>query len=266
MNESGIDISNSAQERQEYQYEASKFDKPLYKPWWKSGFPTNKQQFFTHRYSLVGHIAIQTISLVIWFAIAYNLYRYLDTKERHGAYIIMFTLLLLIPIVTILVNIYVRMNEGEFVPHVAPEYPVCMTPNDKLSHKEKEANILASIGGDCVTKQYDYLSQSTDVILTKGYNLLYILFTLVLLFFSVSGYSKFFDVNDLFLRTSIRTAALLSVILFTVAILGYFYWYSLYALLFYSNIVQMNVTVIIILTLHFLFLVIRKGMKSSPIS
>jgi hypothetical protein len=171
-----------------------------------------------------------------------------------------FALACSLPLISIGIDTYTRLKETRFDPHLPPEYPACLTPQGKLDPELQAAGVIASISGKCFATQFDFLRKTTDVIRTKSYNGMYALFSLILVFFTFSNYTAFFKADDPFIRESIRVASIISLTLFTVSVLGTYYWYSLYILRFYANLVQMDTSVILMLIAYLFYLLLPKIM------
>lgn len=240
-----------------YKKESEKFKDPLFKPWWKSYFSKNASKFFVHRDQLNFLIIIEIISIVLWSSILVHLYKSLqDAKTERFKYL--FGLFASLPVISILIDTFTRLSETRFDPHLPPEYPACLTPTEKLSKELQNSGVIAKIDGKCFETQYEFLKNHTEVIRVKAYNSMYALFSLILVFFTVSNYTPFFKKDNPFIRESIRMASLLSLSLFTVTVLGIYYWYSLSILRFYGNMVQMNVSVILMLVGYLLYLITNR--------
>lgn len=245
-------------DEEEYKTESSPFRDPLYKPWWKTFFFPEQTKFFTHVDSITPYIIVQLISAILWSGSLWILFKSLKETQFFKTFLPYFALLASIPFLTIGVNTFIRLQEGDFQPHAPPEYPACMKPSGKLTKEQQASGVLASINGHCFLTQYNYLQSASEVVRVKSYNLMYSLFSLVLLFFAFAGYAKKFRADDPFIRETIRIASMLSLILFTASVLGTYYWYSLFVIKFYNNVVQMNVSSVLILVGYLLLIMIRQ--------
>lgn len=241
----------------EYAKLSSKYKDPLYKPWWISYFSKEQSKFFTHHESLPAFLGVQALSASIWMFCLYWLYRAYKEAKGDSRFLKYFLALASIPFVSLAASLFTRLREGRFMPHIPPEYPACLTPGEKLSPELQKAGVVAAIDGHCYTTQYQFLQESSNVVRVKSYNLMYALFSLVLLFFSFTSYSKFIKADNPFLRESLRVASLLSLTLFTAAVLGTYYWYSLFILKIYNNIIQMNVSTVLMHISYLLYLMVK---------
>lgn len=203
---------------------------------------------------------VQLASVVMWSLCVWILVGSLRQTRLFSRFLPYLALAASIPYVTVVINIAARLRAGNTQPHAPPEYPACMKPTGSLSDEEKAKGVVATADGHCVLTQHNYLQSVSEVIRVKAYNLMYALFSLVLLFFTFSGYKRMLRADDPFIRESIRIASMLSLILFTTSVLGSYYWFSLFVTKFYNNVVQMNVSAVIILVSYLLYgLVINKG-------
>jgi len=240
-----------------YEKSSSKFKSPLYKPWWKSHFSKEAENLFTHRSPSSVVVIIEILSILIWALIVFHLFRTLDNSKTRD-FFLFFIVFAALPFISIFFDIYTLSTETRFDPSLPPEYPACLTPTENLSPQLQKSGVIATIDSKCFSTQFDFLRNLTEVIRVKAYNSMYALFSLILVFFTLSNYTKFFKADNPFMRESIRVASLLSLSLFTVSVLGTYYWYSLFILRFYGNIVQMNVSVILMLVGYLLYLLINR--------
>lgn len=255
-----INPVNEAQLRENekaYAEVSSEFKSPLYKPWWESKFSERAKQLFTHRSPSSVVIVIEALSILLWALIALHLYNSLSVSNT-PKFIIFFFVFAALPFISILIDTYTLSTQTRFDPSLPPEYPACLTPTEKLSPELQRSGVVATLDGRCFSTQFDFLRNFTEVVRVKAYNSMYALFSLILVFFTMSNYTTFFKADNPFVRESIRVASLLSLSLFTVSVLGTYYWYSLFILRFYGNIVQMNVSVILMLVGYLLYLLINR--------
>lgn len=247
-----------ADDEKEYTEESKPYTDPLYKPWWKSFFSDEQAKYFTHVETIKSYTFVQALSAAMWSVCVWILVGAMKKTPFAKEFLPYFALFAAIPYITIGANLVARVNEGDFQPHAPPEYPACMTPGEKLTDEQQRSGVVASINGHCFLTQYNYLQSASEVVRVKSYNLMYALFSLVLLFFTFSGYKKMFRADDPFIRETIRIASMISLILFTASVLGTYYWYSLFVIKFYNNAVQMNVSAVLILVSYLLFIMVRK--------
>jgi hypothetical protein len=249
--------SELEQNEKVYAEVSSKFKSPLYKPWWESKLSEDAKTLFTHRSPSSVVAVIEVLSIIVWTIIVIHLYRTLMTSQTPKFYTF-FVAFASFPFISILVDTYTLATQTRFDPSLPPEYPACLTPTENLSPELQASGVVATIKGKCFLTQFDFLRNLTEVIRVKAYNSMYALFSLILVFFTLSNYTKFFKADNPFVRESIRVASLLSLSLFTVSVLGTYYWYSLYILRFYGNLVQMNVSVILMLVGYLLYLLVNR--------
>lgn len=240
---------------------SSEFKSPLYKPWWESRFSRRAKDLFTHRSPSRVVIVIEVLSIILWGLIVFHLYDSLSSSST-PKFFVYFYIFAALPFISILIDTYTLSNQTRFDPSLPPEYPACLTPTENLSTELQHSGVVATLDGKCFSTQFDFLRNLTGVIRVKAYNSMYALFSLILVFFTLSNYTKFFKADNPFVRESIRVASLLSLTLFTVSVLGTYYWYSLFILRFYGNIVQMNVSVILMLVGYLLYLLINRVLIS----
>lgn len=245
-------------DEKEYAKESKPFRDPLYKPWWKSFFTDEQAKYFTHVETIKSYISVQLVSVAVWSVCVWILLSSLYKTTFFNDFVFYFALFASIPYLTIGVNLIGRLREGDFQPHAPPEYPACMTPGEKLTPEQQRSGVVASVNGHCFLTQYNYLQSASEVVRVKSYNLMYALFSLVLLFFTFSDYKKMFRADDPFIRETIRIASMLSLVLFTASVLGTYYWYSLFVIKFYNNVVQMNVSSVLILVSYLLLIMVRR--------
>ena len=233
-----------------------------------SNFSEEANKYFKPIDEKYGNVFIGLLAISGWLIVCKHLHTSLKkTKMADKSFFPVFYLMALIPIGSILLDFWsvfapsspdghdVSSSGGSSsTAHVPPEYPACLTPTLDLSPELQQAGVLGSIDGRCFATQYDFLKDTTEVIRTKSYNAMYALFSLILVFFAMAKYSSFFSLDNIFVHESIRVASLLSLTLFTVSVIGTYYWYSLYLLRFYSNLVQMDVTVILMLIGYLLYI------------
>lgn len=236
---------------------SSKFKLPLYKPWWESKFSKKAKELFTHRNPSKVVITIEILSILLWGLIVIHLYKTLSSSDTPSFFTV-FYIFAAFPIISILIDTYTLSSQTKFDPALPPEYPACLTPTSELSTELQHSGVVATIDGKCFSTQFDFLRNLTEVIRVKAYNSMYALFSLILVFFTLSNYTMFFKTDNPFVRESIRVASLLSLSLFTVSVLGTYYWYSIFILRFYGNIVQMNVSVILMLVGYLLYLLVNR--------
>jgi hypothetical protein len=230
-----------------------------------SNFSKEANKYFKPIDEKYGNVVIGLLAISGWMVVCKHLHTSLKkTKMADKSFFPVFYLMTLIPVGSILLDFWsvfapssVNTHDSgssSSTAHVPPEYPACLTPTLDLSPELQQAGVLGSIDGRCFATQYDFLKDTTEVIRTKSYNAMYALFSLILVFFAMSKYSSFFSLDNIFVHESIRVASLLSLTLFTVSVIGTYYWYSLYLLRFYSNLVQMDVTVILMLIGYLLYI------------
>jgi len=236
---------------------SSEFKSPLYKPWWESRFSNRAKQLFTHRSPSSVVVVIEVLSILLWALIVFYLFNALS-ESNTPEFVVFFSIFASLPFISILIDTFTLANQTRFDPSLPPEYPACLTPTENLSTELQHSGVVATLDGKCFSTQFDFLRNFTEVIRVKAYNSMYALFSLILVFFTLSNYTKFFKADNPFVRESIRVASLLSLTLFTVSVLGTYYWYSLFILRFYGNIVQMSVSVILMLVGYLLYLLINR--------
>lgn len=249
--------SELEQNEQVYEEVSSRFKSPLYKPWWKSHFSKEAKNLFTHRSPSSVVVVIEVLSILVWSLIVFHLYITLDESKTRD-FFLFFIVFASLPFISIFVDTFTLSTETRFDPSLPPEYPACLTPTENLSPELQKSGVVATIDSKCFSTQFDFLRNLTEVIRVKAYNSMYALFSLILVFFTLSNYTQFFKADNPFLREAIRVASLLSLSLFTVSVLGTYYWYSLFILRFYGNLVQMNVSVILMLVGYLLYLLINR--------
>ena len=214
---------------------------------------------------------IELVSMMIWGVFSWIYYNAFYThntisankvNDRH--YFIIFISLLFVPFTCIIykiINIYLQ-NTPDNSPFIPPDFGMCFDTSKNVPNSAKKHGVIGAIDMKCTQTQYEYIRQIADELQAKSYYIMYGLFTLVLLFFTmkltINKRNIPFDLNNYLVKIHIKSSLILSLLLLSSPVLMLYKWSSLSLQDFYSNLIIMNVTSVNIVVSYIVYKLLKR--------
>ncbi len=213
---------------------------------------------------------IEIISIVIWIIFSWIYYSAFYTHNKMSTnqvndkqYFIIFMSLLFVPFTCIvykIVNIYLQ-NSSDNSPFIPPDFGMCFDTSKNVPGHAKKHGVIGAIDMKCTQTQYQYIRQIADELQAKSYYIMYGLFTLVLLFFTmkltINKKNIPFDLNNYLVKIHIKSSLIFSLLLLSSPVLMLYKWSSLSLQDFYSNLIIMNVTSVNIVVSYIVYKLLK---------
>ena len=155
-------------------------------------------------------------------------------------------------------NIVSKLQEQYNLPDIPRDYPACLTT---LDEKKDNSGIPGAVGSfplGCRRNQYDMIHTSMITNQNQIYNIIYAIFTLVLLVVAVPRTRKIISSGDL----AVKTLVLLSITICLFSLLQILfvdqYWQSISYMVFSKSLYQINGLVIALLVSYIGYTVVVK--------
>ena len=214
---------------------------------------------------------IEFISIFIWIIFSWI---YMNAFHTHNSavtnrlndrkYFIIFISLLFVPFTFIfykIINIYIQ-NTKRNAPFIPPDFGMCFDTSENVPKEARKHGVIGAVDMKCTQTQYQYIRQIADELQAKSYYIMYGLFTLVLLFFTmkltVNRKNIPFDLNNYLVKVHIKSSLILSLILLSSPVLMLYKWSSLSLQDFYSNLIIMNVTSVNIVVSYIVYKLLKR--------
>ena len=223
----------------------------------KSGIPDNMQKFFKKYDMTAPHVVFHIASFMVWSVISWILvttFLSMHKADRDASFLLVLGSFLSFPFIAFsykLLNLH-RMERLNLKPEVPSDFGVCFTPWSDLSDKEKSAGIVGSIDLKCQKTQQDYIYYTGTEIQSKAYTIVYTIFTLTLLFYPLPAGIPFAR-NNLFKKVLMKLTIFVSLVTLSAPILMTNRWSSLFLETLYSDLLLMNVDILMILMAYVIF-------------
>ena len=203
-------------------------------------------------------VCINIVAFVAWSLICVVVYYPALIRATHGIRFKWYMVAIVaIPLLLFVHNVHVRIKDELMLPAVPADYGVCFVPQSDLTEEEKEFGAVGKVDYSCARNQYEMLQDRATTVQSQSYNLVYTLFTLVLLLFTVSRTKDIINRNDPFMKALIISSMLLSVTTMISPMLANFYWSSLPMISLFEVIFQMNVATVILLISYLAFKIVK---------
>jgi hypothetical protein len=203
-------------------------------------------------------ISINVAAIALWVLVCrFSYYSSLVISSSGRAFLPYMIFIGLIPVILFLHNIHIRVKDELLLPAVPADYGVCFVPRSDLNEDEKKSGAIGKVDYKCTHNQYLMLQERAVTTQTQSYYLVYTVFTLVLLLFTVSRTKDVVNRNDPFIKSLIISSMLLSVGTMISPLLSNFYWTSLPMITFFEVLFQMNVATVIALISYLVFRVVK---------
>lgn len=223
----------------------------------ESGIPERMKKFFKKHDMTAPHIVFHVASFIVWSVISWILVTtFLSMKkiERDELFLMILGAFLSFPFIAFsykLLNLD-RMSVLNLKPEVPADFGVCFTPWSDLSDEEKSAGIVGSIDLKCQRTQQNYIYYAGTEIQSKTYTIVYTIFTLTLLFYPLPAGVPFAR-NNIFKQVLMKLTIFVSLVTLSAPILMTNRWSSLFLETLYSNLLLMNVNILMILMAYVIF-------------
>ena len=222
-----------------------------------SGIPESMQKFFKKHDMTGPHVEFHLISIVSWGVLSWILVATFLSMHRTGrdaSFLVVLSAFLSFPFIAILYKLFNlhRVRALNLKPEVPSDFGVCFTPWSDLSKKEKAAGIVGSIDLKCQKIQQDYIYYAGTEIQSKAYTIVYTIFTLTLLFYPLPAGVPF-DRDNMFKKVLMKLTIFMSLLSLSAPILMTNRWSSLFLETLYSNLLLMNVDILMILMAYVVF-------------
>ena len=215
---------------------------------------------FTYHKTVTNIINIST--LLYWCILVLYLYSVLidknakvtfSYKNRIG-FSVYFFIIALYPIIYIINNIY----QNNFHPqrHVDPYYALCVDGPTQLTQQELSLGIVGKMNYKCLKESNDYNRQFGDMITMRTWYIIHSIFALVLFLFAQSAgkyKNTIVSSQSHFMTLIIQHALFLAMILMSVDIFTGYYYISILASTFFSNILQLAGSLTVMLVSFILY-------------
>ena len=223
----------------------------------ESGIPAELGKYFKKHDMIEPHIEFHGLSLIVWCTISYiitTVFLSMQKGARPDSFFVILCSLISFPFIAFAYKLYNlhRVRRLNLKPMVPADFGVCFTPWAGLSNEEKDAGIVGSTSLRCQKSQDDYIFYSGTEIQSKTYIIVYTIFTLTLLFYPLPAGVPF-DRNDVFKKVLMKLTVLVSLILLSAPILMTNRWSSLFLETLYSNLLLMNVDILMVLIAYIVY-------------
>ena len=199
--------------------------------------------------NVIGKIVIYTIVSIVWALIAYNLL-YKPIRSMFTGHLKAVVISILsVPVLIFINNVY-KSAVYKQLTDVPTDYSICLTPESHLSIEEKEYGAIGKIDYSCLRNQYDMQHSRAIGIQNQSYNLIYSLFTLILLLFTIKRTKQIIRNEDTFIRNAIISSMMFSVLTLLAPLYSEYGWYSINISILFESIFQMNVITVIGLVMY----------------
>jgi hypothetical protein len=203
-------------------------------------------------------VSISAVAFIAWSLICALVYYPALLRANHGIRFKWYmAAIAMVPLALFVHNVHVRIKDELMLPAVPADYGVCFVPQSDLTDKEKAFGAIGKVDYSCARNQYEMLQDRATTVQSQSYNLVYTLFTLVLLLFTVSRTKDIINRNDPFIKSLIISSMLLSVTTMISPMLANFYWSSLPMISLFEVIFQMNVATVILLISYLAFKIVK---------
>lgn len=215
---------------------------------------------FTYHKTITNTINVAT--LLYWIILVIYLYTVLidknvkvtfSYKNRIG-FSVYFFVIALYPIIYIVNNIY--QNNVHPEKHLDPYYALCVDGPTQLSQKELSLGIVGKMNYKCLKESSDYNHQFGDMITMRTWYIIHSIFALVLFLFAQSAgkyKNTIVSSQSHFMTLIIQHALFLAMILMSVDIFTEYYYMSILAGGFFSNILQLAGSLTVMLVAFILY-------------
>lgn len=150
-------------------------------------------------------------------------------------------------------------NNAPFIP---PDFGMCFDTSENVPSSAKKHGVIGAVDMKCTQTQYQYIRQIADELQSKSYYIMYGLFTLVLLFYTmeltINKKNIPFDLNNYLVKIHIKSSLIMSLLLLSAPVLMLYKWSSLSLQDFYTNLIMMNVTSVNIVITYILYKLIKR--------
>ena len=214
---------------------------------------------------------IEAVSILLWIVFSWI---YITAFHKHTSisvnrindreYFIIFISMLMIPFTLMIykvINIYLQ-NMKNSAPFIPPDFGMCFDTSKNVPNSAKKHGVIGAIDMKCTQTQYQYIRQIADELQSKSYYIMYGLFTLVLLFYTmeltVNKKNIPFDLNNYLVKIHVKSSLIMSLLLLSAPVLMLYKWSSLSLQDFFTNLIIMNVTSVNIVITYILYKLIKR--------
>ena len=211
--------------------------------------PDRKNKYHWQTDNVTSKMVIYVIVSVVWIIIAYYLL-YKPIRTLFSGYLKGIVVAILsVPVLIFGNNVY-KSAAYKQLTDVPTDYSICLTPESQLSIEEKEYGAVGKIDYSCLRNQYDMQKSRAIGIQNQSYNLIYSLFTLILLLFTIKRTKQIIRNEDIFIRNAIMSSMMFSVLTLLAPLYAEYGWYSININIIFESIFQMNVITVIGLVMY----------------
>ena len=194
-------------------------------------------------------LVIYTVLSIVWIACSYLLLYSPISNMKNIKYKLLATSIFTIPLFVFANNIYKNIK-SEDLADIPTDFSICMTGEQNLTEEERNFGAIGKINYACLRNQYDMLNREALSIQNQSYYLIYSLFTLILLLFTIKRTKSIIRSEDNFIKNAIMLSMMLSVVNMIAPIYSEYGWYSISLNAVSNAIFKMNVITVISLVTY----------------
>lgn len=203
-------------------------------------------------------LCFEIILISLWcFIFLWKILPSFQIKNEYSSFLPVVYTIGLSVVAILLYNIITKIKESNDLPDVPRDYPTCLITIDK----DKDEDLPGAIGKfslGCRRNQYDMIHNSMITNQNQIYNIIYAIFTLVLLIVAVPKTKKIISSGDM----AIKTLVLLSITICLFSLLQILfvdqYWQSIVYMVFSKSMYQINGLVVALLVTYIGYTVVVK--------
>lgn len=203
-------------------------------------------------------LCFEIILISLWcFIFLWKILPSFQIKDEYRSFLPFVYTIGLSVVAILLYNIITKIKESNDLPDVPRDYPTCLV----TINKENEGDLPGAIGKfslGCRRNQYDMIHTSMITNQNQIYNIIYAIFTLVLLIVAVPRTKKIISSGDM----AVKTLVLLSITICLFSLLQILfvdqYWQSIVYMVFSKSMYQINGLVVALLVTYIGYTVVVK--------
>jgi len=231
-------------------------------------YTKDKKQFIplgpTFKYDLQIKMVSIGIVLTYWILLAFYLYGKLGESKliNKAKYSFMpyFLVIVIYPIIYYVYQIIVLIHkhkEGKLFT-VDPFYSFCLSGPEFLTKKELKAGAIGKQNYKCVKQQAAYNNTLSKMLTDRAYTSVYSVFLLILFFLTTDAgkFKNTIERDNSFIASTIQHALFIALLLISSTLLKDYYYLSLYALDFLTDLLQILGALLILLVTFIIFRII----------
>ena len=194
-------------------------------------------------------LSIYIVVSIVWIVCSYTFLYSPISNMKNIKYKVLAISIFTIPIIIFANNIYKNIK-SEDLADIPTDYSICMTGEKNLTEEERKFGAISKINYSCQRNQYNMLRKEALSIQNQSYYLIYSLFTLILLLFTIKRTKSIIRNEDEFIKNTIILSMMLSVVNMIAPIFSEYGWYSISLNAISNAIFKMNVITVVSLVTY----------------